>query len=240
MAPVSIPSSLSSTASFLSRSALTSDSLPHISSRVVLESTSHSLRSLSNLQPLSGHFSNIASRQTTASSSNGQSVVAIPATYSGLNAGPQPGTVVGIVLGTVGGILLILYLLYTCFNMGGTSGATAVAASEIDVEVVRRDRERRRRSVAPASAPSEVIEVSRRSRTPPPRRQERIIIEETSRPRERERSRIVEEREDDIVEVIEEHSPPPQRRSRRVSSGYRNVDPGEFAGGDRPMRKVRR
>ena len=49
----------------------------------------------------------------------------------------------------------------------------------------------------------------------------------------------MEEVEDDIVEVIEEHSPPPARRSRRVSSGYRNVDPEEFGGGSRRQRPVR-
>ena len=86
---------------------------------------------------------------------------------------------------------------------------------------------------------SEVIEVqSRRERTPPRRETERVIIEErrTSRAPPQE----------DIVEVIEEHSPvrSPRRekgeRSKRVSGGYRTVDPEEFAGGSRPVRKVSR
>ena len=79
---------------------------------------------------------------------------------------------------------------------------------------------------------------SRRDRTPPQReresRRETVIIEETTRRRPA---------EEDIVEVIEEHSPVRRestRRDRKVSSGYRNVDPEAFAGGDRPQRKVRR
>ena len=52
----------------------------------------------------------------------------------------------------------------------------------------------------------------------------------------------VDDREDDIVEVIEEHSPArrPVRRESKRASGYRTVDPAEFGGGDRPMRKVSR
>ncbi len=36
----------------------------------------------------------------------------VPATYGGLNAGPDPGTVVGITLGSVGGFILIVYFVY--------------------------------------------------------------------------------------------------------------------------------
>lgn len=97
---------------------------------------------------------------------------------------------------------------------------------------------------------SEVIEVERtthrsrsRTRTPPPRRQssrrETVIIEETRRaqpppPRSE---------PDDVVEVFEEHSPvrrESKRESKRVSGGFRTVDPEAFGGGDRPMRKVSR
>jgi hypothetical protein len=44
-------------------------------------------------------------------------VLAIPTTYTGLNTGPQPGTVVGIVLGSVAGFLLLIWVLYTCFGV---------------------------------------------------------------------------------------------------------------------------
>jgi hypothetical protein len=63
-------------------------------------------------------------------------VLAIPTTYAGLNSGPQPGSVVGIVLGSVAGFLLLLWFLYTCFGAGnpfaGVSGAV------VEEEVIRR------------------------------------------------------------------------------------------------------
>ena len=158
--------------------------------------------------------------------------VAIPATYSGLNAGPAPGTVVGIVLGSVAGFLFLLWLIYLA------TGAARGGGVVVEEEVIR---PRRRRSRSPRStrrsrSRSEVIEV--RSRSPPRPRTERVIIEETIRssappPREV-------ERDDDIVEVIEEHSPPPRRRSSNRQSGYRTVDPDAYGGGSRPLRKVSR
>ena len=164
-----------------------------------------------------------------------QSVVVIPALYN--TNGAKPSTVVAAVLGSVGGLLLVLWLIYTCFNFANPNRF-------VEEEVVVRRNSRHTshhspRSVSRArSVRSEVQETVRvRSSTPPPRRESRretIIVEETRRP-----ERV--EREEDIVEVFEEHSPaPPPRRSRsgRVS-GYRNVDPGEFGGGSRPLRPVR-
>lgn len=171
-------------------------------------------------------LSEILPTTITSSLEKRQTIVVVPATYPGLSAGPPPSEVVGIVLGTVGGILLILWLIYTCMNMSGTSGVTT---SE---RIVREaPSSSRRRSVSR----SEVIEV----RSPPRRREERretTIIREDRRPVSR---------EDDIVEVIEEHSlsrsPSPPRRQRSTrESGYRNVDPEVFAGGGRPLRKVSR
>ena len=108
----------------------------------------------------------------------------------------------------------------------------------VEAEEVVRRRSRSPRSTRRSVSRSEVIEVSRhRSPDPPPRREssrrETVIIEETRRPIPR---------DDDIVEVIEEHSPSP-RRARRSSgrqSGYRNVEPALYGGGDRPVRKVSR
>ena len=175
----------------------------------------------------------------------------IPATYSGLGRGPTPGTIVGIVFGSVAGFLLILWLIYTCFNLGGNMRGSS---SVIEEETVVRRRSRsprrtstrrsspRRRSSPSSRSASEVIEIqsSRRERTPPRRepRRETVVIEETIR-----RARTPPP-QDDIVEVIEEHSPSPRRekseRSRRVSGGFRTVDPEAFAGGSRPVRKVSR
>ncbi|KAI9876472.1 MAG: hypothetical protein M1830_006445 [Pleopsidium flavum] len=159
-----------------------------------------------------------------------QTIVAIPTTYSGLNAGPPPGTIVGIVLGSIAGFLLILWLLYTCSNMSG--GGDVVAE-----EVVRRRSRSPRRS---SRSRSEMME-TRRSRSPPPprreTRRETIVVEERRAPP----PPVVLEREDDIVEVIEEHSPPRRVRSNRDrNSGFRPVDPDVYAGGNRPVRKVTR
>ena len=43
---------------------------------------------------------------------------AIPALYGSLDSSPDPGAVAGITLGAVGGFLLVLFLIYTCINMG--------------------------------------------------------------------------------------------------------------------------
>ena len=168
----------------------------------------------------------------------------IPATYSGLNTGPSPGEVVGIVFGSVAGFLLVLWLIYTCFSLGGAAPVSSV----VDEEVVVRRRSGSSRRPPSSHSRSEVIEVSRtrersrsrsRSPTPPPprresSRRETIVIEETRRP-----SRPPPQ--DDYVEVIEEHSPVrTTRRSSNRQSGYRTVDPDAFGGGDRPMRKVSR
>ena len=88
-----------------------------------------------------------------------------------------------------------------------------------------------------------MIEVVRDSRVPPQQQQRQrstrreVVVEEVRRGASRPPPMPMGmEMEDDIVEVIEEHSP--VRRSRR-SSGYRNVDPGEFGGGRRDRRGVR-
>jgi hypothetical protein len=73
-------------------------------------------------------YSPLARRQTT--------VLAIPTTYAGLNAGPQPGTVVGIVLGSVAGFLLLLWVMNTCFGVDNPFGSSRVVVEE--EEVVRR------------------------------------------------------------------------------------------------------
>lgn len=170
----------------------------------------------------------------------------IPTTYSGLNAGPTPGTVVGIVFGSVAGFLLLLWLIYTCFGLGGNANVqSSVVDERRETEVVerrsrrtstRRSSPRRPPPAASSQSASEIIEVeSRRERTPPRResRRETVIIEETTR-------RAPEE---DYVEVIEEHSPvrrESSKRERRISGGFRTVDPEAFAGGDRPQRRVRK
>lgn len=65
----------------------------------------------------------------------------IPTTYGSINSGPSPGTVVGIVLGSVAGFLLLLWLIYTCLNFG-TVGAASTYTEEV---VVARDRRKSHR-----------------------------------------------------------------------------------------------
>ena len=152
-----------------------------------------------------------------------QPLVIIPTTYSNLNDGPTPGTVVGIVLGSVFGFLLLLWLIYTCINMGDR-----VSYAEEEV-VVAHDRRGSRSS--------------RNSRSTPPRPRSRSPIRTESRVEERV---IVEERrsarspDDEIVEVIEEDEPPPRTRPgrNRPHSGYRSVDPDRYGGGNLPMEEV--
>merc|ERR1712000_60076 len=53
----------------------------------------------------------------------------IPTTYGNINDGPALGTVVGIVLGSVGGFLLILWLIYTCMQFGSVSSRSSYTES---------------------------------------------------------------------------------------------------------------
>lgn len=47
-----------------------------------------------------------------------QGILALPTTYLGLNSGPSPGILVAIVLGSVVGFLLVLWLVTLCFFWG--------------------------------------------------------------------------------------------------------------------------
>jgi hypothetical protein len=171
-------------------------------------------------------------------------IVPIPTVYQGLNSGPAPGAVVGIVLGSVLGFIFLIWLLWILSN--GSTFIKTNRDEEEDIVVSRhrthtsdRRRERRSEMSQKASQPSQ----------PPPRsprrdrvyRQERISRDFPIPPRSPGVSRVrgetvfveretVERRVDgdDIVEVIEEHSsvsgaPPPRRKSKRASSGYRSV-----------------
>ena len=142
-------------------------------------------------------------------------------TYYDLS-GPEPGTVVGIVLGSVAGFLLICWLLQSLVNAsrGGGGARTAMAGEE---EIVIRRPRRNSHGARSSRRRSEVREVSRSPRTSGGRSQ--VIVEERRQP-VRARSIIVEERHrvpgDNVVEVIEEHEDYRERRgSRRSGPGYR-------------------
>jgi hypothetical protein len=163
-------------------------------------------------------------------------IVAIPASYGNLDAGPPPGTVVGIVLGSVAGFLLVLWLLYTCFN-GGIGGYVDDDVSSV---VVRRKSRGTRTTTSRRTGSrrhSETVEVRRERPTPVVP----VVIVEERRPRPRAVSVVRSERSADEVVVIEEPSPPRRSKSNRRSSGqYRTVDPMAYGGGDGPVREVRR
>jgi len=267
MAPVALPQVVSGErARQISRSISShltpnerSSSLATRALNVLTRITHPTLRQPTSPTPLSSSSILLSKRQTQ--------VLAIPTTYQGLNAGPPPGTVVGIVLGSVAGFLLLLWLIYTCVSMGRNrfSGAREVNTTVIEEEVIhRRERSPRRsvrsarsarsaHSVSRSRSRSETIEVASVHRSPirRPSRRERVVVESVRRttrpappPPEDDIVEVIEEHSpvDDIVEVIEEHSPVrrPSRKESRRTSGFRTVDPAEYAGGDRPMRKVSR
>ena len=228
-------------------------STPALPLRSLISTTIHSIVAWSGRQAISiasqaandnPHTSSQPSRKKVPPRSSSRSfeirqisqnaIVAIPTTYKGLNSGPAPAAVVGIVLGSVLGFLLFLALLYSVLRLSGLYSTTVV-----EEEVIRRRTRSASHSRRRSPSQSETTEIRSEVRSPPRRRESR-----------REETIIVEERisrapepppEDDIVEVIEDHSPErrPRRESKRMS-GYRTVDPAEFAGGDRPMRKVSR
>ncbi|KAF2878050.1 hypothetical protein BDV95DRAFT_556593 [Massariosphaeria phaeospora] len=132
-------------------------------------------------------------------------------TYYNFN-GPAPGTVAGIVLGSVAGFILIVWLLYT-LTQGGGGGAHIQGEEEIVV------RKRRASHSGGRSRRSTRTEVRQYSRSP--QRRSQVIVEERRGPRPR--SIVVESRVpgDDVVEVIEEHDEYRARRGSRRNSGYR-------------------
>lgn len=157
--------------------------------------------------------------------------ISIPATYGRLDSSPPPGTVVGIVLGTVGGVVLLFYLTFLALNPGGMARGTASSSSITDeeevVERIRRAPSSRRRS--------DVIEVveQRERRDGYRRRPERdhISVEESM-------SATTTTDRPDVAEVIEEESSAvssaslaPPRRAKSHRSGIRTVDPYGYGGG---------
>lgn len=154
------------------------------------------------------------------------STVSIPSTYGNLNSGPPPGTVAGIVLGSVGGVVLILYLTFLALNPGGLARGSS---SVIDEEVVVRSR----RSPSRRSDVIEVVEERDRRRDSyrrPPSRRNHVSVEESMTG-----TSLTEH--SDFVEVVEEESSglssisPSHRRGGGGGRGYRTVDPREYGGG---------
>jgi len=75
------------------------------------------------------HDTLLAPRQSTPS----PTYVVIPSTYGSLDSSPSPGVVVGIVLGSVAGFLLLLFLLYSALGFGPVVLGRGSADEEIEV-----------------------------------------------------------------------------------------------------------
>jgi hypothetical protein len=165
-------------------------------------------------------------------------IVPIPTVYQGLNSGPAPGAVVGIVLGSVLGFIFLIWLLWILSN--GSSFIRTNRDEEEEV-VVSRHRNTRSSDHRRSSRRTEMSQKPRSPRRDRVYRQERITRDFPAPARSPGVSRVrgetifVDETRqerrvdgDDVVEVIEEHSSvgggaPPRRKSKRASSGYRSV-----------------
>jgi hypothetical protein len=235
---------------------------------------------------LSSSAINLALQQRQQST---DTTTTIPSYYGSLTSGPDPGAVAGITLGSVAAFILLLWLVYTCINLGNPNSgsndtSTVVTEGTGSVYTRRRQRSRSRRASRRSGGHKETVEVRRGSiharggggaviveAVGPSTTMSmsdvvdvdaggRVIIEERRRSVSRHRASMPPpprrvavsssgsgSGDEDEVVVIEEHSPPPNRRHRsrvrsveRRSSGFREVDPGRFAGGDASFVEVRR
>lgn len=251
MVPIPLPSPSSSFRGLL-ENVFTSTSPLHKRLLVRLTSLLPLTRSLSSSSPSSP----ILPSQVTSALSRRQTIAIIPTSYQ--VDGPSPGAVVGIVLGSVAGFILLIILFWSLSGGRIFVSGTSVSGEE-EVVVRRRSRSPRRshrsrrstsirevREVSRSPRPSRIIVEERAERIrdppPPPRPSEIIVEEHTNIMRSPER-RVP---GDDVVEVIEEHSDlqsPPRRRDNerrrsRRSSGYRSVDPNLYAGGNYPHHPI--
>ncbi|KAI9042936.1 uncharacterized protein KD926_004727 [Aspergillus affinis] len=139
--------------------------------------------------------------------------ISIPASYGRLDSSPSPGTVAGIILGSVCGFIFLLYLIYLGLSSGRRfSGTSTVPPSGTGTEI------------------SEAVSArSSRFRRRPRRRDDVVEVEE-GRSAEGDSRIVVEEsmtsrsRGDEVVEVIEEHggrSSRPSRAGTGRKGGYR-------------------
>lgn len=98
----------------------------------------------------------------------------VPTTYGALYSSPQPGLVAGIVLASIAGYILVIWVVYTCLNIApATARSDAVSTYLGGESVVTLSTVRRSKSRPAARRPVRVrerVEVRRRegSRRPPP------------------------------------------------------------------------
>lgn len=152
--------------------------------------------------------------------------ISIPASYGRLDDSPSPGTVTGILLGSVGGFVLILYLLYMVLGPRRMRSSQTEMSESIDVGPMRRPASSRRRVFVEEE---EMIGGGRRGRwvrkggRP---RDDRVVVEESV-------TSASHTEDSNVVEVIEEQSSVSGggggRRSRSGRGGWRRGDPYEIS-----------
>ncbi|KAJ5488087.1 hypothetical protein N7453_011541 [Penicillium expansum] len=150
--------------------------------------------------------------------------ISIPSTYGRLNSSPAAGTVVGIVLGSVAGFVLLMYVLFLAVNPGGVArgGAAAPTSSSISMSMSMDEEEivevhSRRGSSAGRRRP-DVIEVAEEResfrdsyRRRPSSRHDRVVVEESLATSATGDEDIIEVEEDESS-VPSDVSPRPPRR----------------------------
>ncbi|CAI6089897.1 unnamed protein product [Clonostachys chloroleuca] len=161
----------------------------------------------------------------------------IPSTYGGLYTSLNPGVIAGIVLGSVAGFLLLLFICYSALGFGPpifskSQGSmvevrvrrTASRASHSSRRTSRHTRSPKRRPGGPSIVSADSYEVRTYERVhvppppPPPHAREPIIVDAAPSSRQTltdSDSDSESDSEDDEVVVIEESSTPPRRRRER-------------------------
>lgn len=155
-----------------------------------------------------------------------QTTSTVPATYGSPN-GPSAGTVVGITLGSVGGFILLLWLIYTVINVGNPEAFTDAESTVMSMGTASVATRRVRRHHRHRSPRRETVEIRTGGPGRPVIVEDRgggrvreVVVEDTTRrsaSRARPPPRVV--AEDEEIVVMEEHSPPRRHKSRRRSSG---------------------
>ncbi|KAH8432407.1 uncharacterized protein LDX57_010046 [Aspergillus melleus] len=141
--------------------------------------------------------------------------ISIPASYGRLDSSPTPGTVAGIILGSVCGFIFLLYLIYLGLSSGrrfsGTPSTIPPSGTGTEISEAhsgRSSRFRRRRR-------DDIVEVEEGGRGGTEDGESRIVVEESMTSRSR---------DDGVVEVIEEEdgrSHRPSRAGTGRKGGYR-------------------
>ncbi|KAI2469390.1 hypothetical protein F4781DRAFT_431437 [Annulohypoxylon bovei var. microspora] len=142
-------------------------------------------------------------------------VSTVPEGYGRTPSGPSPGAVVGIVLGSIAGFVLLLWLIYWCVNLGGASavdvesGSVGAGGSSSVVSYRSRPRAHRHSRHTHSNANN--------SRSYSPRRRTKETIEITRRDVRRDVSPPPRSPHPDQIVVMEEHGRSQSSRSRSTS-----------------------